>query len=137
MMTDSHPSIAELSARADDPLVVRIAENVDQLINLDISGYGVIADLYAAAHELYGEPVCLHAAKRLLEDVGRGDHVFVTAGWLMPGFYPYGETDRRRHARPCARARARRPHGGANRGSDGADHGRDLPRGRPQRDDRG
>lgn len=84
---------ADLVLAASDALVVRIAENVDRLINLDISGYGVIAELYAAARELYGEPVCLRAAKRLIEVAGSGDHIFVTAGWLMPGFYPYGETD--------------------------------------------
>jgi hypothetical protein len=70
-----------------------IADNVDRLVNIDVSGYGVIGHLYAAARGLSRRPVCLEAADRLKSCLGAGDYFFVTSGWLMPGFYPYGETD--------------------------------------------
>ncbi len=76
-----------------DKLVDLIAENVDRLINLDYSSYGVIRHLHEAAFALYGRPVTLEAAERLKSVVGDGDYVFVTSGWVMPGYYPYGETD--------------------------------------------
>lgn len=74
-------------------LTAQIADNVDHLINLDISGYGVIRKIYAAARAHHREPLTLLAARRLIESVKPGDTVFATSGWLMPGFYPYGETD--------------------------------------------
>ena len=64
-----------------------------RLINLDISGYGVIARLYEAARALHNRPVTLVAAERLRERVGDGGYFFVASGWLMPGTYPCGETD--------------------------------------------
>jgi hypothetical protein len=70
-----------------------ITENIDRLVNIDVSGYGVIGHLYAAARQLSKRPICLEAAHRLKDRLGPGDHFFVTSGWLMPGFYPYGETD--------------------------------------------
>lgn len=76
-----------------DPLTRHIAENVDRLINLDVSGYGVIGRLYQAARDFHGEPLTLLAAARLRERVRAEDHVFITSGWIMPGVYPYGETD--------------------------------------------
>ena len=75
------------------PLVASIAENVDRLINLDISGYGVVAALYEAARALHDRPLTLLAAQRLHDRLGDGGTFFVTAGWIMPGTYPYGETD--------------------------------------------
>jgi hypothetical protein len=74
-------------------LVQLIAENIDRLINLDVSGYGVIGDIYRAARAHHGEPLTLLAARRLRQALSPGDYFFVTSGWLMPGFYPYGETD--------------------------------------------
>lgn len=78
---------------ADDPLVLHIAENVDQLVNLDISAYGVIRHLYEAARRLYSRPLTLEAARRLQAGLGAGDYFVVTSGWILPGYYPYGEND--------------------------------------------
>jgi hypothetical protein len=78
---------------ADRRLVEAIAWNIDRLVNLDVSGYGVIAALYDAALAHYGGPLCLQAARRLAAGLNGGGHFIVTSGWLMPGFYPYGETD--------------------------------------------
>jgi len=83
-------------ATENDPrrrLLEAIAWNVDRLINLDISGYGVIGELYRAACDHYGGPLTLKAAERLRAELTPGTHFIVTCGWLMPGFYPYGETD--------------------------------------------
>ncbi len=74
-------------------LVAQIALNIDRLVNLDISGYGVIGELYHAAAAHYGAPLSLLAARRLAGALQAGDNFLVTCGWLMPGFYPYGETD--------------------------------------------
>lgn len=81
------------SGLPSDPLLALIADNIDRLINLDVSGYGVIGALHEAACLHYGGPLTLLAARRLHEAISQGDNFFVTAGWLMPGFYPYGETD--------------------------------------------
>jgi hypothetical protein len=74
-------------------LTEAIAWNVDRLINLDVSGYGVIGQLYEAACAHYGGPLVLRAAERLRQALAPGANFLVTCGWLMPGFYPYGETD--------------------------------------------
>jgi hypothetical protein len=76
-----------------DALTRHIAENIDRLINLDVSGYGVIGRLYEAARAHHREPLTLLAAARLRERVKPQGHVFVTSGWIMPGVFPYGETD--------------------------------------------
>jgi D-glutamate cyclase len=76
-----------------DPLHDLIAENIEQLINLDVSGYGVIAELNKAAQDHYGGPLAWMAAERLAGVLSDGGYFFVTSGWLMPGCYPYGETD--------------------------------------------
>jgi D-glutamate cyclase len=78
---------------SNDPLHGLIAENIDSLVNLDISGYGVIADIHQAAREHYGAPLAWLAAERLRAALPDGGYFFVTSGWLMPGCYPYGETD--------------------------------------------
>jgi D-glutamate cyclase len=77
----------------DDPVVNLVATNIDGLINLDISGYGVIAELYKAARALHDRPLTLAAAEALRTRLHDGGTFFVTSGWIMPGTYPYGETD--------------------------------------------
>lgn len=90
----SSASPTDMKAAIDcDPLTRHIAENVDRLINLDVSGYGVIGRLYEAARGHHGEPLTLLAAARLKERLQPDDHIFITSGWIMPGVYPYGETD--------------------------------------------
>jgi hypothetical protein len=85
-------------------LVDLICENVDRLVNLDVSGYGVIGALYAAARAHHRRPLARLAAERLQRAVRPGDHVFVASGWVMAGFYPYGETDGPVGAAALARA---------------------------------
>jgi D-glutamate cyclase len=87
------PRGARAKARRDQPLLNLIAENVDRLVNLDISGYGVIRAIYEAARAHHKRPLTLLAAERLRERIRPGDRVFLTSGWVMPGFYPVGETD--------------------------------------------
>ena len=41
-----------------------IAENIDALVNLDVSGYGVIGALHRAARAHHGEPLAALAARR-------------------------------------------------------------------------
>lgn len=82
-----------MSAPAESPLIEQIADNVDRLINLDISGYGVIAELYRAARGLQDRPLTLAAAQYLRDRLQGGGTFFVTSGWIMPGTFPYGETD--------------------------------------------
>jgi D-glutamate cyclase len=81
------------SPKSGSALVDLIADNVDRLINLDVSGYGVIAHLYKAARALADRPITLVAAQRLRERLKDGGNFFVTSGWIMPGTFPYGETD--------------------------------------------
>lgn len=81
------------SPKSGSPLVDLIADNVDRLINLDVSGYGVIAHLYKAARALQDRPITLAAAQRLREKLADGGNFFVTSGWIMPGTFPCGETD--------------------------------------------
>jgi len=85
-------------------LVDLICENVDRLVTLDVSGYGVIGALYAAARAHHRRPLTRLAAERLRRAVRPGDHVFVTSGWVMAGFHPYGETDGPVGAAALARA---------------------------------
>lgn len=81
------------SSKNGSALIELIADNVDRLINLDISGYGVIAHLYKAARALYDRPITLVAARELQERLQGGGTFLATSGWVMPGTYPYGETD--------------------------------------------
>jgi hypothetical protein len=71
-----------------------IGENLDQLMNLDPRGYGVCRILYPAARKLAGEPVSMHAAKKLVEllDNASGSTVYVLTGFILrPHLHP--ETD--------------------------------------------
>ncbi len=82
-----------MSEPAERSLVDLIAHNIDQLINLDISGYGVIAELHRAARALHDRPLTLCAAQLLRDRLQDGGTFFVTSGWIMPGTFPYGESD--------------------------------------------
>lgn len=76
-----------------NPLTDLIGNNVDQLVNLDVSGYGVINTLYRAARERQGQPLTLLAAEKLIAAVKPGDFVFLTGGWILPGYLSHGEND--------------------------------------------
>ena len=91
-MPTHKPSKRRATGRNQE-LLRLMAENVDRLVNLDISGYGVIGALYEAARAYHRRPLTLLAAERLHQALRPGDYFFVTSGWVMPGFYPVGETD--------------------------------------------
>jgi hypothetical protein len=76
-----------------DALLTQIGENVDQLVTIDILSYGVIGPLYRAARSRQGAPLCLEAARRLHRQVPAGGCVVLTTGFILPGHYPYPETD--------------------------------------------
>ena len=54
------PESADATA-AKARLVETIAWNIDRLVNLDVSGYGVIAELYQAALDHYSLPARYYA----------------------------------------------------------------------------
>jgi hypothetical protein len=83
-----------MSKRTKDPLIEQIGENIDQLVTLDVMAYGIIGPLYRWARAHQGQrPLCLQAAERLQGVVGPGSGVIITTGLIIPGHYPYGETD--------------------------------------------
>jgi D-glutamate cyclase len=69
-----------------------IGEGIDRLVSIEISGRGVIGELYAAARGAEGIPLCLGAASRLLERVQKGSVVVLATGYPI---YPWftGEQD--------------------------------------------
>jgi len=74
-----------------------VAESVDQLISLDITGWGPgrgrTSILYPPVRERHGgKPLCMSAAKELARRVGHGDFVLIPCGMLV---YPLNlpETD--------------------------------------------
>ena len=69
-----------------------IGEGIDRLVSVEITGRGVIGDLYAAARAVEEAPLCLTAAVRLLEKVHKGNVVILATG--LPT-YPWfaGEQD--------------------------------------------
>jgi D-glutamate cyclase len=69
-----------------------IGEGIDRLVSVEITGRGVIGELYAAARAAGGGPLCLDAASRLLERVGKGRVIILATG--LPT-YPWftGEQD--------------------------------------------
>lgn len=84
MTTDTHESEA---VSIDGVVTTEIrarSENVPS---------GVIHDLYDAAHEAMGGPLCLSAGLTLREAVGEGDVVLLATGAGAPPWLPRGETD--------------------------------------------
>ena len=72
-----------------------IAEALDRLSNIDISGRGVINTLYMAARAKVDKPVTLAAVELLQNTIRPGDTVLIATGWIdQPLVAPgYGETD--------------------------------------------
>lgn len=71
---------------------LHIAENLDRLITIDITGRGVVDPLYRAARAAQGEPLTWLAAKALYERVAPNDTVVIATG--MPvGPLQTGEQD--------------------------------------------
>lgn len=70
----------------------RIGDGIDRLVTVEITGRGVIGDLYEAARKAHDGPLCLEAAGHLLERVRKGDVVILATGFPT---YPWstGEQD--------------------------------------------
>ena len=66
----------ELTAR-------NLAENLDNLMHMDPRGYGVCRILHKGCRELCGEPISLHAAKGLIENIHEGDLVYIMSGFVL------------------------------------------------------
>src|SRR5207237_664522 len=82
----------ERSAMTLTPAQRTIGEGIDRLVSIEITGRGVIGDLYRAARALQDAPLCLTAAARLLDRVSKGQVVILATGLPM---YPWfaGEQD--------------------------------------------
>ncbi len=90
-----------------DPFIRQIGENVDQLVTLDVMCYGVIGPLYRGARAAQSDvPLCLQAAALLRERLADGGTALITTGFILPGHYPYGESDGPIGAAVLARALA-------------------------------
>jgi len=60
--------------------LLKVAEGIDKLCSIEVTGRGVIGALYAAARARQGRPLCLRAAELLAQRVGRGDTVIIATG---------------------------------------------------------
>ncbi len=81
----------------------KMGEAIDRLVSIEVTGRGVIGDLYAAARLAQPGPLCMDAAVRLLARVRKGDAVILATG--LPT-YPWcsGEQDGPVGAATLARA---------------------------------
>src|SRR3989442_12890121 len=69
-----------------------IGEGIDRVVNIEITGRGVVGELYAAARRGKETPLCLEAASTLLGRVQKGSVVILATGLTT---YPWfaGEQD--------------------------------------------
>lgn len=63
--------------------IYNIGENLDTLMNLDPRGYGVCRILYAGSRAYTGEPLTMHSAKVMVENIEPGDFVFILTGFIL------------------------------------------------------
>ncbi len=62
---------------------LNVGYNLDMLMNLDPRGYGVCRILYEGAKEYTREPLSLHGAKGLVENIKAGERVFILTGFIL------------------------------------------------------
>lgn len=62
---------------------LNVGYNLDTLMNLDPRGYGVCRILYDGALAFTNEPLSLHGAKGLLENVKKSEKVFILTGFVL------------------------------------------------------
>lgn len=72
--------------------ILNLGQSLDDLANLDPRGYGVCKILYKASREYTGGPLCMNAAKKLIDTVKEGDFVYVMTGFVLRP-YKKAETD--------------------------------------------
>ncbi|MBI3997675.1 MAG: DUF4392 domain-containing protein [Armatimonadetes bacterium] len=77
---------------SNDEKLQKVGEAIDRLCAIEITGRGVVGDLYAAARARQEGPLCLSVAQKLIERVQPGDVVVIATG--LPT-YPWfsGEQD--------------------------------------------
>lgn len=63
--------------------ILNIGENLDTLMNLDPRGYGVCRILYAGSRAYTGEPLTMHSAKIMIENIKPGDFVYILTGFIL------------------------------------------------------
>ncbi len=80
-----------------DEAMLALGESVDHLITTDLKWPGPLSGHIDAIHEacrkLVGGPVCLAAAEAIRKKVHKDSTVFISTGFLLPPFFPFGETD--------------------------------------------
>ena len=70
--------------------LLNIGDDLDTLMNLDPRGYGVCRILYDGSRKYAGEPLSVHCAKALVENVKAGERVFILTGFVLP---PWNEAE--------------------------------------------
>lgn len=63
--------------------ILNLGQSLDDLANLDPRGYGVCKILYSASRKYTGEPLCMNAAKKLIDTVKEGDIVYIMTGFVL------------------------------------------------------
>lgn len=70
--------------------LLNIGDNLDSLMNLDPRGYGVCRILYSGSRKFTGEPLSIHAAKGLCENIKKGELVYILTGFVL---LPWNEAE--------------------------------------------
>ena len=70
--------------------LLNIGDDLDSLMNLDPRGYGVCRILYDGARKFTGEPLCVNGAKGLVNNVKKGEKVFILTGFVL---LPWNEAE--------------------------------------------
>ena len=71
-------------------MLLNIGDDLDSLMNLDPRGYGVCRILYDGARRFTGEPLCVNGAKGLVNNVKKGEKVFILTGFVL---LPWNEAE--------------------------------------------
>lgn len=70
--------------------LLNIGDDLDSLMNLDPRGYGVCRILYDGARRFTGEPLCVNGAKGLVNNIKKGERVFILTGFVL---LPWNEAE--------------------------------------------
>lgn len=70
--------------------LLNIGDNLDSLMNLDPRGYGVCRILYEGSRKFTGEPLSTHCAKGLVQNVKKGEKVYIITGFVL---LPWNEAE--------------------------------------------
>lgn len=73
-----------------DLMLLNIGDDLDSLMNLDPRGYGVCRILYDGARKFTGEPLCVNGAKGLVNNIKKGEKVFILTGFVL---LPWNEAE--------------------------------------------